>query len=93
MWYYHIELSPGVKQICTIVLPWGKHEYQKLPMGVCNRPDIFQEKIYELFDGFYMVHVYIDDVLVINKNNYEDHLEALDRVIQRLAEAGFKVNA
>ena len=21
--YYHIELSPGAKQICTILLPWG----------------------------------------------------------------------
>ena len=25
MGYYHIELSPQSKQICTIVLPWGKY--------------------------------------------------------------------
>ena len=41
---YHIELSPDSKRLCTIVLPWGKYEYQKLPMGLCNSPDIFQEK-------------------------------------------------
>ena len=63
MGYYHIELSPGDKQLCTIVLPWGKYEYQNLPMGVCNGPNIFQEKISELFDGFDMVCAYIDDVL------------------------------
>ena len=38
--YYHIKLLTGEKQICTIVLPWGKYECQKLPMGVCNSPDI-----------------------------------------------------
>ena len=34
MGYYHIELSPDSKRLCTIVLPWGKYEYQKLPMGL-----------------------------------------------------------
>ena len=34
MRYYHINLSTDSKQLCTIVLPWGKYEYQKLPMGI-----------------------------------------------------------
>ena len=42
MGYYHIELSPGSKDLCTIILPWGKYECQKLPMGVCNSLNIFQ---------------------------------------------------
>ena len=45
MEYYHIELSPVARQLCTIVLPWVKYKNQKLPMGVCNSTDIFQEKI------------------------------------------------
>ena len=92
MGYYHIELSLGSKQLCTIVLPCGKYEHQNLPMGVCNSPYIFQENISELFDGFGMVCAYIYDVLVINKNNFKDHLKDLDKVLQRLAEAGLKVN-
>ena len=93
MEYYHIELSPGAKHICTIVLPWGKYGYQKLPMRVCNSTDIFQENISKTFYGFNMVRAYIDDVLVITKNNFEDHLKALDGFLQRLAQAGLKVNA
>ena len=54
-------------------------------MGVCNSPDIFQEKS-ELFEGFDMVSAYIDDILVINKNNSKYHLKALDRVLQILVE-------
>ena len=57
-------------------------------MGVYNSPNIFQENISELFDGFDMVPDYIDDVLVRPKNNFKDHLKSLDRVLQRLAEAG-----
>ena len=45
MGYYHIELNPDSKKLCTIVLPFGKYEYQRLPMGLCNSPDIFQEKM------------------------------------------------
>ena len=40
MGYYHIELSPGAKHICTIVLPWGRYKYKKLPMGAYTSPNI-----------------------------------------------------
>jgi len=45
MGYYHIKLDPASRTLCTIVLPWGKYEMQRLPMGLCNSPDIFQEKM------------------------------------------------
>ena len=93
MGYYYIELSPGSKQLCKIVLLWGKYDYQKLPMGVCNSPDIFKEKISELCDSFNMLRLYIDDVLVITKNIFKDHIKAPDRVLQRLAESGLNVSA
>ena len=43
--YYHIELDPESSRLCTIVLPWDKYKYGKSPMGLCNSPDIFQEKM------------------------------------------------
>jgi hypothetical protein len=39
--YYHIGLTPYASVLCTVVLPWGKYEYLRLPMGLCNSPDIF----------------------------------------------------
>ena len=47
------------------MLLWGKFENQKLPMGLCNSPDIFQEKMNELFNGLEYVRIYIDDLLII----------------------------
>ena len=93
MGYYHIKLCPFSKRLCTIVLPWGKYEYQKLPMGLCNSPDIFQEKMNELFAGLEYVRAYIDDLLVVSNGTFEDHLAKLDRVFKILQKAGFKVNA
>ena len=93
MGYYHIELSPSSKQLCTIVLPWGKYEYQKLPMGLCNSPDIFQEKMSTLMSDLEYVRAYIDDLLVLTSSTWEDHLDKLRVVLQRLHEAGLKVNA
>ena len=69
MGYYHIELTPHAKRICTIVLPWGKYEYQRLPMGLCNSPDIFQEKMSYLMQGLEFVRTYIGDVLCITEGD------------------------
>lgn len=92
MGYYHVELAPASKKLCTIVLPFGKFEYQRLPQGCSVGPDIFQEKMSELFDGFEYVRAYIDDILVLTKGSFEDHMDKLSIVLQRLKDAGLKVN-
>ena len=75
MGYYNLELYPISKKIFTIVTLWVKCEYQKLLTGVCNIPNIFQENIPELLEGFDMVQAYIDNILVITKDNFVDHLK------------------
>ena len=50
MGYYPNELSAKSKELCTIVSHWGKYEYQQLPMGMCNSPNNFQEKMSELYE-------------------------------------------
>ena len=48
MGYYTIRLNPNAQRICTIILPWGKYSYLRLPMGMSGLPDIFQEKMSDL---------------------------------------------
>ena len=93
MGYYHIRLDDASKKLCTFVFPWGKYEMQALPMGISNSPDIFQEKMSEIMADFEFVRAYIDDLLVVTKGSYEDHLEKLDAVLARLKSVGLKVNA
>ena len=93
MGYYHVELSAQSKELCTIVLPWGKYEYQRLPMGLCNSPDIFQEKMGELMSDLEHVRTYIDDLLHITSGSFDDHLDKLKEIFNRLRNAGLKINA
>jgi hypothetical protein len=93
MGYYHIKLTPKASSYCTVVLPWGKYEYLRLPMGLCNSPDIFQEKMSELMIGLEFARgACIDDLLVISTGSFENHQSDLDKVLTRLNEAGLKVN-
>ena len=62
-------------------------------MGLCNSPDIFQEKMTSLMAGLEFVRAYIDDLLCITKGDWDDHLQKLELIFQRLQEAGLKVNA
>ena len=93
MGYYHIELDVESQKLCAIILPWGKYEYQRLPMGLCNSPDIFQEKVNSLFQEIEWVRAYIDNVLCITTKTWEDHLEKLNKIFEKLQKAGLKVNA
>ena len=93
MGYYTIRLDPTAQEICTIILPWGKYCYQRLPMGIAGSPDIFQEKMTDLMSQLEYVRTYIDDLLLLTKTTFNDHLNHLAEVLKRLRNAGLKVNA
>ena len=92
MGYYTLRLDPDAQSICTIITPWGKYKYLRLPMGIMCAPDIFQNKMSDLMRHLEYVKVYIDDLLVITKESFEDHLDKLKQVLQALLEAGLKCN-
>ena len=92
MGYYTIRLDPDMSRYCTIIFPWGKYSYERLPMGVAGSPDIFQAKMSELMLALEFVRTYIDDLLVITKASLEDPLEKLRMVLTRLREAGLRIN-
>ena len=43
MGYYTIRFNPGSQDMCTIITPWGKYNYLRLPMGIMCAPDIFKK--------------------------------------------------
>ena len=93
MGYYTIRLDPDASRICTIIFPWGKYSYKRLPMGIAGSPDIFQAKMSELMIALEYVRTYLDDLLIITKASLSDHLDKLKKVLTRLREAGLKINA
>jgi hypothetical protein len=93
MGYYTIRLDPTAAKMCTIILPWGKYSYQRLPMGFAGLADIFQAEMGNLMATLEYVRAYIDNLLVITKGSLNDHLDKLRQVFIRLRNAGLKINA
>ena len=73
--HYTIILDPDASRICTIIFPWGKYSYKRLPMGIAVSLDIFQAKMPELKMALEYVKTYLDDLLIISKSNLQDHLK------------------
>lgn len=77
MGYYNIKLSDDASKLCTITTLFGKCEYLPLPMGISIVPDIFQDRICQLFEDLETVKAYMDDLLVATLGTYEEHLKEL----------------
>src|SRR5688572_24045022 len=75
MGYNHIILTPNASRLCKYVLPWGKYEYLKLPMGICNSPDIFQKKMSKLMLELEFARTYLDDLLLISERSFDKYLD------------------
>ena len=85
MGFWTIPLDKHSQELCTIILPWGKYCYLRLPMGLACSPDIYQEKMSSL--------VYQDDILVMTNGTFQDHCQALRQVLDHLAANNLQVNA
>ena len=92
MGYYHISLSLAAADVCTIITKYSKYQYKRLPMGVACSPDIFQAKIYELLGDIEGTKAYIDDILVVKKGSFEEHLEQLNKIFWRCQKSNLKLN-
>ena len=94
MGYYHIILDKESSYLCTMILPWGKYRYCRLPMGLNGSPDIFQAIINDIMGDLPNVRAYLDDILITTEGSlirrpFETHRR---KVLQRLEDVGFAVN-
>ena len=76
----------------TIVTEFGKFGYNCFPMGMCASGDIFQAKVDGLIHYIKGIKTYIDDILILSKDCFRNHVEQLIMIFGRLRAAGLKVN-
>ena len=92
MGYNHIHHIEKASKMCTVILPLDKYRYKCIPMGLSNYPDIFQETMNKMFSGFDFIIVYIDDLLIITKGDWFDHLEKMELTLQMHKYNGLQCN-
>ncbi len=74
MGYYTIRLDPTASEMCTIIFPWGKYSYKRLPMGFGGSADIFQAQIMDPMASLKFVQVHMEDLLIITTRTLDKHL-------------------
>ena len=89
--YYHIELGKDSHAKTAFVTPFGKWEFNMVPIGLAQAPAYFQALISMVLEGLsHFAIAYLDDIIIFSKNE-EEHLQHLEIIFKRLHEAGFKM--
>ncbi|CAM5130705.1 unnamed protein product [Natator depressus] len=91
--YWQVPLDESAKEMSAFTTHLGLYEFNVLPFGLRNAPATFQRLVDGLLAGLgeYAV-AYLDDVAIFS-DSWADHLEHLQKVLERIREAGLTVKA
>ena len=90
--YWQIRMADKDKAKTAFTSHLGLFEFNVMPFGLTNAPSVFQELMNKVLSGVrnrYAI-AYLDDVIVFSET-FDDHLEHLRDVFQRLENAGLKL--
>lgn len=76
MGYYTVKLNEESRELTTFILPWGKYQFKHLPFGLSIAPEEFQYLMDKYFADLDYVKIYLDDLLVLSRNQ-DEHIQHL----------------
>ena len=92
--YWQVEVEEADKEKTAFTVgPLGFYECNRMPFGLSNAPATFQ-RLMENCLGDMNMHsclIYLDDIVVFSRT-FEEHIERLEKVFERLVEAGLKLS-
>ena len=82
--FHQILIKPEHRERTAFQVESGSYQFLVMPFGLANAPATFQRTMEMAFDDYRkFVQIYIDDV-VIHSKTWEEHLQHLRMVFQRL---------
>lgn len=92
--YWQVELEEDAKAPTAFTVgPLGLYEFNRLPFGLTNSPATFQrlmEKVLEE-ENMRICVVYLDDIIIFS-DSFEEHLEHIQIVMDKIRKFGLKLN-
>ena len=91
--YFQLAMDPKSIPVTAFRVPWGLFEFTRLPQGLKNSPSTFQRIMEFIFGDLNLISIllYLDDIFIFSPN-FEQHIENLDTVLERLIKNGLKLN-
>jgi len=89
--FWQIKLSESSRPLTTFITPWGRYCFNVLPYRISSGSEKFQKCMSRILEGLEGVECNIDDVLV-HAPTRELHDDRLEKVLERLANAGVTLN-
>ena len=94
MGYWQVPVQKNDRPKTAFASRRGLYEFSVMPFGLCNAPATFQRLMESVLRGlqFEICLVYLDDIIVTGKT-FDDMIQNLSMVFDRLSEAGLKLKA
>ena len=89
--YRQVDLDESAKEKTAFATHRGLYQFRKMPFGLTNAPATFMRLMETVLQGLNWEEcfVYLDDIIVFG-DSFEQCLNRLDKVFQRIQEAGLK---
>ena len=92
--YWQVEVEEADKEKTAFTVgPLGFYECNRMPFGLSNAPATFQRLMENCFGDMNMQSclIYLDDIVVFSRT-FEEHVQRLSMVFERLIDAGLKLS-
>lgn len=89
--YWKIELDDKSSKLCTMIKPYGRYRFKRMPFEISSAPEVFQRVMYEDLQGLKGAEVVVDNILVTGRDKKEHH-NSLRKLLERCHEVGIKLN-
>lgn len=89
--YWHLELDESSSLLTTMITPFGRYRWLRLPFGLCVSSEIFQRRLIQALEGLHGVICVADDIVVTGKT-VTDHDANLSALLTRCQDRGIRLN-
>ena len=86
--FWQLYLDPKTKHKTTFTTPMGNYNFKRMPFGLVNAPASYTIMMNKVLQGlnWKFLLCYMDDILIFS-SSFEEHLNHLDQVFEKLREA------